>query len=322
MPGSLDSITFQPHAGRAPEPGPGQSVTPGDLHELLGAFNEVTGKLQASHERLTSEVHRLQRELTDANQRLERSRRLAALGEMAAGIAHEIRNPLGSIGLYARMLEEDLAHAPEQASIAGKIAEGVRGIDAIVRDVLSFAREIKPRIGPVDAEELLTQACETALAGVRVAGIDLPGSVACEIEPEGLALACDAGLVRQALVNLIRNAAEAMASSVKGDPGSAPPRPSTLRLGAGVDGSTITLRVEDSGPGIPPEVIDRMFNPFFTTRDTGAGLGLAIVHRIADAHGGSVVVESKPGSGARFDLVLPGAAILTEHESLPTEHAA
>src|SRR5262249_30890105 len=100
---------------------PGAGLDPADLAGLLAAFNDVTAKLQASHEQLRAEVSRLTRELGEANAQLERSRRLAALGEMAAGIAHEVRNPLGSIRLYARMLEEDLAHSPSEQTIAGKI---------------------------------------------------------------------------------------------------------------------------------------------------------------------------------------------------------
>ncbi|MEM7754465.1 MAG: histidine kinase dimerization/phospho-acceptor domain-containing protein, partial [Planctomycetota bacterium] len=119
----------------------GGGLTPGDLGELMSAFNEVTTKLEASHETLRAEVSRLNGELAEANQRLDRSRRLAELGEMAAGIAHELRNPLASIGLYARMLEEDLPSQTPTGDNAGKIACAVRRMDAIVTDVLAFARE-------------------------------------------------------------------------------------------------------------------------------------------------------------------------------------
>jgi signal transduction histidine kinase len=120
---------------------------PGELAELLGAFNDVTGRLQRTHERLQREVAGLKRELREANEQLSRSRRLAALGEMAAGIAHEVRNPLSSIRLYARMLEQDLADRPDQRSIAGRIGAAVHGLDAVVGDVLNFARELRVRPG-------------------------------------------------------------------------------------------------------------------------------------------------------------------------------
>ena len=111
-----------------------------DLAELMGAFNDVAAKLQESNQMLTAEVTRLSGELRDANEQLMRSKRLAALGEMAAGIAHEIRNPLGSIGLYAEMLRDDLADRPEQRTCANKIGAAVTGLNRIVTDVLTFSR--------------------------------------------------------------------------------------------------------------------------------------------------------------------------------------
>src|SRR5262249_42196179 len=122
---------------------PAGQVTPAELAELMATFNEVTGRLQGTHESLKREVVRLQGELRDANEQLQRSRRLAALGEMAAGIAHEVRNPLGSIRLYARMLEHDLVDRPQERSVATKIAAAVHGLDGVVGDVLSFAREAR-----------------------------------------------------------------------------------------------------------------------------------------------------------------------------------
>ena len=105
------------------------AVGPSDLAELMSAFNDVTSRLHATHETLNREVARLRAELEEANEQLQRGRRLAALGEMAAGIAHEVRNPLGSIGLYARLLEQDLGDRPAQKEIASKIASAVLGLN-------------------------------------------------------------------------------------------------------------------------------------------------------------------------------------------------
>ena len=118
-----------------------------DLRQLMLTINETTQRLQQTHESLQLEVSRLQGELAEANAQLLRSRSLAALGEMAAGIAHEIRNPLASIGLYAQMLVEDLADRPETSRLAGKIGGAVDRLDTIVRDVLRFARatSVQPR---------------------------------------------------------------------------------------------------------------------------------------------------------------------------------
>ncbi len=297
--------------GWAPNSGPGEApslapetLAPADLAELLAAFNEVTAKLQSSHDRLRDEVARLNRELSDANGALERSRRLAALGEMAAGIAHEIRNPLGAIGLYARSLGEDLVDRPEQRGVAERIARAVRGLDAVVNDVLAFAGEVRPRIGVADASDLLARAAEEgvhAASGARVLRDDLGRSP--------VAVPCDGELMHRALVNVIRNACEAMVES-----GPSPRmltldvRPARLRPDGRTD--AVALVVRDTGPGVGPEVVERMFNPFFTTRATGTGLGLAIVHRILDAHGGRVTVRNnEPPPGATVELVVPNAGV-------------
>lgn len=275
------------------------SLGAGDLAELLRAFNDVTSKLQSTQETLRSEVARLQDELTEANRRLRRSRELAALGEMAAGIAHEIRNPLGSISLYAEALEDDLADT-ESRGLAGKIVSAVTGLNRVVGDVLDFSREMRAGASPVDAEALLLGAADEARRELLDAGAEFEFAVT-----EGLEVPCDADPLRRALVNLLRNAAEAVGDAE---------RPRRVRLTAergtrlGVDGGRArcaTLAVEDSGAGIPEDVLPRMFNPFFTTRAAGTGLGLAIVHRIIDAHGGAVEVGRSPLGGARVALLLP-----------------
>lgn len=275
-------------------------ASPGELEGLMRAFNEATERLQSTHEALTAEVGRLKGELARANDELERKRRLAAIGEMAAGIAHEVRNPLGSISLYASLLEDDLGEMPEQREIAGKIRAAVRGLDAVVTDVLHLSREMRPELAGSEASELFGRALDSTRD--RLDGIELVSEVA----GGGLGLACDSGLVHRALVNLIRNAADAMAGrGVR-----------RLRLAARLDasGEHARLTVTDTGPGVPSEVRERMFNPFFTTRAAGTGLGLPIVHRIAEAHGGRVEVRNRapngsdPG-GASVSLVLPVAPV-------------
>lgn len=278
------------------------SLSPADLAELMAAFNEVTAKLEQTHAQLRGEVRRLSTELREANEALQRSKRLAALGEMAAGIAHEVRNPLGSIRLYAAMLEEDLTDRPECRQVACKISSAVRGLDAVVGDVLTFAREIRVRTTPVGTDELLTHAADACLAeSIEV--------VRCDLARPPVGIECDAGLLHQALVNVIRNACDANRSVGR----------ATVWLDAseGVVDPTdpdpvpgVVLSVRDEGDGVSPEVIERMFNPFFTTRAAGTGLGLPIVHRIVDAHAGRVVVlnnsDREPGArGATVELRLP-----------------
>ncbi|MCZ7632602.1 MAG: ATP-binding protein [Phycisphaerales bacterium] len=292
-----------PPQAHAAAPQAAGSLAPADLAELLAAFNEVTAKLQSSHDRLRDEVARLNRELSEANGALERSRRLAALGEMAAGIAHEIRNPLGAIGLYARSLEEDLADRPEQRCVAGRISRAVRGLNAVVHDVLAFAGEVRPRFTDADATDLLARALEECIP--HATGVSIRRDDLASAPP---AVRCDPELMHRALVNVIRNACEAMADSAA-DPRvlALGVRPARLRPEGRAD--AVALVVRDTGPGVGPGVVERMFNPFFTTRPTGTGLGLAIVHRIIDAHGGRVSVRNNdPPPGATVELVVPGTA--------------
>ncbi len=287
------------------------AMSPGDLAELMAAFNEVTARLQRTHESLRAEVARLNAELRQANEQLERSRRLAGLGQMAAGIAHEVRNPLGSIGLYARMLMEDLADRPADRQVAAKIASAVRGLDGVVGDVLNFARELRIRAVAADPVDLLERALEACRPGV----IECEDEVVVRREGFGAewAVQGDPTLLHQALVNVIRNALEANTDAVERG-GMLTLGLSERRLGEpGCEREAVGLWVSDTGPGVSAEVVERMFNPFFTTRATGTGLGLAIVHRIVDAHGGRVEVRNNadlnPGApGATVELILPMAA--------------
>jgi signal transduction histidine kinase len=284
------------------------AIAPADLAELLGAFNDVTARLERTHEQLRAEVARLNGELVRANEQLERSRRLAAIGEMAAGIAHEVRNPVGSIQLYARMLEEDLASMPAQRGVAQRIGRAARGLNAIVGDVLAFAKELRPRLGEASAREIFERA-HSACADVaeHVAG---GHRVEWRVDA-GFELWCDGSLVERAVMNIVRNALEAMAECAAPET-----RGHVLTLGArhepgeggrevGREAGWTVMFVRDTGPGLSDDVIGRMFNPFFTTRAAGTGLGLSIVHRIVEAHGGRVVVRRERPSGACVELWLP-----------------
>lgn len=295
-------------------------MAPAELAELLSAFNDVTSRLQATHEQLNAEVARLRTELIEANHQLERSRRLAALGEMAAGISHEVRNPLGSIRLYAKMLEDDLVDRPAQRETARKIAGAARGLDQIVGDMLCFAREFRVKLDALDASDLFDQAVEAcchdgvpAWSRTRIVRTDRTrGQVRVDADP---------GLTQQALVNIVRNAFEAIDEGVKS--GTTPPGAACLTLDVqqrpisvndGPVRPMTVLSVSDSGPGVTDETVRRMFNPFYTTRATGTGLGLAIVHRIMDAHSGRVTVRNNPDIGATVELMFPAAVAIESTE--------
>ncbi len=274
----------------------------GDVSELMQSVLDVTRRLQDTHDALRAQVAGLSRELADANEQLRRSRALAALGEMASGISHEVRNPLASIVLYTQVLEDDLRDRPEQTSVCRRIRTAADRLDAIVRDVLSFARDTDVQRNPVRVATLI----DSVIAGCDglIHGRDI--HLARGVVAPNLVLAGDESLLHQAIANLVRNSVEALVeheSSVRRIELRASRRRRRLPDGRSADRAVIA--VEDTGPGIPPDVVERMFNPFFTTRSAGTGLGLAIVHRIVDAHGGEVDVQSQPGRGTIIELSLP-----------------
>lgn len=270
-------------------------ISPAELTELLNTFNEATSKLEAAHGTLQQHVVRLEGELRETRAQLHRARELAALGEMAAGIAHEVRNPLGSIRLYAELIRDDLtglAQAQGAAGAASKIVNAVDGLNGIVGDVLAFSREMRVRRVGVDVGELLKNAASACCAGE---GEHLRIIVSSD-DFEGVEVCCDRGLMQQALVNVVRNAVEATEKAGGGE----------VRLWAerrrildetGRRVPMIGLMVTDEGDGISEDALGRIFNPFFTTREAGTGLGLAIVHRIIDAHQGRVQIDSSTGGG-------------------------
>ena len=262
-----------------------------ELGRIIRAYSQVTDKLQRSHDRLEQTVRHLRDELSEKNRQLERRNRLAALGEMAAGMAHEIRNPLGGIQLYASMLANDLASQPGPAELVRKIAGGVKRLEGLVSSVLQFTREINVNPAPADLAQLVAGAMEMAQPRADAAGVrlDVAG-------PDAMPVHVDGNLISQALLNLVLNAIEAI-----GGAGVVTVRYGPVEPGRG---KIFTLCVSDSGPGIEPRILDRIFNPFFTTKETGTGLGLAMVHRIVDAHEGTITASNGAAGGARFEMTI------------------
>ncbi|MCA9293654.1 MAG: HAMP domain-containing histidine kinase [Phycisphaerales bacterium] len=277
-----------------------------ELATLIESFNGAVAHLTATHEQLQGEVSRLKGELAGARSQLHRARELAALGEMAAGIAHEVRNPLGSIRLYAEALAQDLRDRPQERGVAERIVRCVSHLNAVVGDVLAFSREMVLEPEQQDAHELCEAAQELCAASAEGAEVTLrvPRSASqCFV-------VCDRGYVLQALGNVIRNACEAAGEA----PGErivevrVVERP--LRRADGSACDAVAFVVCDTGAGVSEAVRERMFNPFFTTRKAGTGLGLAIVHRIVDAHGGAVSIHNRAdaeGGGAVVACDFPQA---------------
>ena len=261
-----------------------------ELGRIIMAYSEVTEKLQQSHERLEQTVMTLRDELSEKNRMLERRNRLAALGEMAAGMAHEIRNPLGGIQLYASLLAKDVGDRPASLSLVQKISGGVRRLEGLVTQVLQFSREIRPNVAEADLAQVIDEALELAARAIetKAVGVSVRGPRPMPVNVDGL-------LIGQAILNLVLNATEAIGHGGAIQIEFGPPR-------SGIDERQLHVIVTDDGPGIAPQNMDRIFNPFFTTRDTGTGLGLAIVHRVIEAHEGSISAGNREGGGARFEI--------------------
>ncbi len=263
-----------------------------DLAQAFEVFNEATAGLQVSHEALTCRVAELQTELADKNRQLARKDRLAVLGEMAAGVAHEIRNPLGSIQLYAGLLKREVAGRESQESLVDKLLAGSRTLNKIVEQLLAYTRHLP--IEPVNC--LLSRLVREAL--IYVAG-EINGrsiEIVTTIPEDGLEVFCDPHQMGQVLLNLLLNSIQAVGDAGRIEIGG-------LRTDSGVD-----IRVVDDGCGISPEDTPRIFDPFFSSRTRGTGLGLALVHRILEEHGASISVDSVPEQGAKMTVHLPGAA--------------
>jgi len=237
-------------------------------------------------------------EVTRWKRLAERQKRLTSMGGMAARIAHEIRNPLGSMELNVTLLMEELRDSGQALELARRLATGVRNLSHVLSNLLQFAKGSDPVREPIDPVALLAEAEEFAGPLLKEKRI----RVRREVRQAPAFFYGDRVLLRQALLNLIVNAVEAMKFG------------GFLRLGcrqtsegdeAGTLRPWIHLTVQDNGRGIPEEELDRIFDPFYTTRSEGMGLGLAIVNNIVEAHGGFVDVESRPGRGTTFVLSIP-----------------
>jgi nitrogen-specific signal transduction histidine kinase len=242
--------------------------------------------------------------------------RLAALGQMAAGLAHEIRNPLAGMEVLAGLLQRRLADRPEEQALVRELKGELRSLAAMVTASLEFVRPVAPVVVRVDPVQLLNEALTTARARVS-----FDGTVERAWDAELPPLEADEDQLRSMLVDLIVNALEAMSGlpdarlslSVCGRDWEAGGR--AVRVGA--DGAAaaecparreLLISIADSGPGVPPEMREKIFYPFFSTKRRGSGVGLASAQKIVASHAGSLELVSRPGRGCRFRVRLPAAS--------------
>lgn len=273
----------------------GQAATLGAVTTalLLAAFLLVSALLRRGQ--------RLEEQAAEAE-------RMAYVGTLASGLAHEIRNPLNSLNLNMQMLEEELGEESGRAPTGGRLLaitrKEIARLERLVTDFLSYARPRALELEEVPVAEILEQVGDVLQGEARSRRVAL----AVEDRTGGAALRADPAQIRQLLLNLAQNALVAAEEADRG------PR---VVLAAVRRGPFVELSVADNGPGIPPESRERIFEVFYSTRKGGTGLGLAIVERIARSHGGEVEVESEPGRGTTVRVALPAAGARAPEKETP-----
>ena len=246
------------------------------------------------------------KDLTRVEQLEERERlrdRLAALGEMAAAIAHEVKNPLAGIEVMAGILKRQLTELPDAQATLADIIKEAKMANVIVQEVLAFVRPIRLQVEDIAVADVIRDAVGVAESPSRKGDVEVRVDVPEALRP----IQGDPHQLRQIFTNLLTNAFEAMNGSgrVEISAASIEADEETATAADQATGPTIAITITDDGPGIPPEVVDRIFSPFFTTKPQGSGLGLAIVRKIVDAHDGRIDVGERPGGGTVFRVTLP-----------------
>jgi len=254
--------------------------------ELLEENRAATRRAQRAAEQLAE----ANRHLQEAEAQVRRTERLAALGQLSAGLAHEIRNPLSTIKGSAEMLLKNVnADSAVSHELAGYISSEVDRTNALVTRFLDFARPLALRLEKTE----ITEVIDEAVAEVEKYTPPLDVSIYKNYSPDIAPILIDRQLIERVLYNLLLNAAQA-----------SPPQGSVTVKTRQLD-DTVEISVIDRGAGIAPKDRESIFNPFFTTKSSGVGLGLAIVSKIVDEHGGQITVESEPGAGSVFHVLLP-----------------
>ena len=250
-----------------------------DIGELGKQFNDMVERLEANR----SEIERLhQRELV-------RAEHLASLGELAAGLAHEIRNPLAGIAGVIEVIGRELPKESASRAVLPDVQKEIKHIQSILNDLLAYARPRSPSLRAADLNETVTQAVQLATQQVRTR----PVTIQFKASKEPLTVIHDPALIQQVVVNLLLNGIQAISGE------------GTIDVSVESSSDFAIVGVRDSGRGMAPEVLANIFKPFFTTRGEGTGLGLSLAKSVVDAHGGRIEVSSEPGSGSSFRVILP-----------------
>ena len=276
-----------------------------DSHESnlrLGDSRKAMIHIMGDLRETTQEMERREHELRDKQEQLVQAGKLATLGELTTGVAHELNNPLNNIGLYVgnvidriRLGEDD---AEPLVRDLEKAMEQVRKATEIISHLRTFGRAARVNIEQVDVDDVIERSLLLVHEQLRLRGIE----VELELCPDELLVVANPIQLEQVFINLLTNARDALADSNR----------KTIRIASTRDDERIRIAFSDTGPGIPPELQQRIFDPFFTTKEvgTGTGLGLSITYSILKEYGGEISVDSRPGKGATF-FVERGSSWLT-----------
>ncbi|MBC8421043.1 MAG: GAF domain-containing protein [Desulfobacterales bacterium] len=262
-----------------------------DLEVLTIVANQIGIAIANAklYERLQEKFSLTRAELKKTQEQLIRSERLSALGQLSQGVAHEVRNPVMSIGGFARRLKNKLQHDKTLGGYADIIIKEAARLEQMVKDIEQYATMSEPDIHVMKLSTLLQYTLTTWEREPYAGKIEIK----LQSPPEDPTISADKAQMAQALINLFRNSAEAM------------PDGGTISVSSSWEGNYLAICVKDNGPGIGPEDLPRIFDPFFTAKPKGSGLGLTAVNRIVSDHRGEVKVSSKPNTGTEVKLYLP-----------------
>ena len=255
---------------------------------FTGFFAERDRKRRADLERTTAQLSKVYQELQDNFEQMKRAERLFALGQLAAGMAHEVRNPLASIAGAAGILQRNSRLDPRETECLAIVVKECQRLNNLVTHFLAFARPRPPEFHTAEVAGLFDSVVELAAHAVNGKPIHLR----TDVGPVAT-LECDPELLKQVLLNLVINSIQAM------------PKGGVVLLSAKPRDGKIVIQVKDQGCGVGDLDRDRIFDPFFTTKETGTGLGLSVAHKIVEQHGGFMTADENPDGGMTFSVVLP-----------------